>query len=160
MLKLNASFSKKIPVPGHEFSSQSYHVSLEVELPANLTPQDLQTKISETFALARESVEAEIHGGTHQDTAQVINTTPSQAPRQMPARNAPQNNSQQGKGGRNSNEPASNKQVAFLTTLLKRQNYDIAATCANYQVQSLYDLTRKQCSSLIDEIQNAGQQAA
>ena len=32
MLKLNASYSKKVPAEG-EYSSQSYHASIEVELP-------------------------------------------------------------------------------------------------------------------------------
>ena len=153
MLKLNASYSKKVPVPGQDYSSQNYHVSLEVELPAGMTTEQLQTKIRETFALARESVEAEIHGSSPHN--QVIDATPSpaqssQAPRQFPARNG-----QQGNGGRNPDEPASNKQVAFLTDLLKKKGFEIGATAANFQVQSLYDLTRKQCSNLIDEIQDA-----
>ena len=33
MLKLNSSYSKKVPVEGQDFSSQSYHASVEVELP-------------------------------------------------------------------------------------------------------------------------------
>ena len=32
MLKLNASYSKKVPADG-EYTSQSYHASIEVELP-------------------------------------------------------------------------------------------------------------------------------
>ena len=32
MLKLNASYSKKVPAEG-EYTSQSYHASIEVELP-------------------------------------------------------------------------------------------------------------------------------
>ena len=35
MLKLNASYSKKVPA-GEEYSSQSYHASVEVELPDGL----------------------------------------------------------------------------------------------------------------------------
>ena len=41
MLKLNASYSKKIPAEG-EYSSQSYHVSIEVELPDSLNQNQLQ----------------------------------------------------------------------------------------------------------------------
>ena len=41
MLKLNASYSKKVPVEG-DYTSQSYHASIEVELPDGLSadPQD------------------------------------------------------------------------------------------------------------------------
>ena len=61
MLKLNASDSKKVPADT-EYSSQSYHASVEVELPDGLTPDQLNAKIHETFALVRDSVESELHG--------------------------------------------------------------------------------------------------
>ena len=61
MLKHNASYSKKVPAEG-EFSSQSYHASIEVELPDGLTQDQLNSKIHETFAMVRNSVESELHG--------------------------------------------------------------------------------------------------
>ena len=61
MLKLNASYSKKVPADT-EYSSQSYHASVEVELPDGLSHDELNTKIHETFALVRDSVESELHG--------------------------------------------------------------------------------------------------
>ena len=70
MLKLNASYSKKVPADT-EYSSQSYHASVEVELPDGLTPEQLNSKIHETFALVRDSVEAELHGNTAPQPAQV-----------------------------------------------------------------------------------------
>ena len=63
MLKLNASYSKKVPA-GEEYSSQSYHASVEVELPDGLSPDQLQNRINETFDLVRNSVEAELHGNS------------------------------------------------------------------------------------------------
>ena len=38
MLKLNASYSKKVPADG-EYTSQSYHASIEVELPDGLSAE-------------------------------------------------------------------------------------------------------------------------
>ena len=61
MLKLNASYSKKVPADG-EYTSQSYHASIEVELPAGLSSEQLNGKIHETFEMVRNSVEAELHG--------------------------------------------------------------------------------------------------
>ena len=55
MLKLNASYSKKVPA-GEEYSSQSYHASVEVELPDGLSPDQLQIRIHETFDLVREPI--------------------------------------------------------------------------------------------------------
>ena len=62
MLKLNASYSKKVPAET-EYSSQSYHASIEVEIPDGLTAEQLQNRIHETFDLVRNSVETELHGG-------------------------------------------------------------------------------------------------
>ena len=63
MLKLNASYAKKVPTE-EEYSSQSYHASIEVELPDGLSGEALQERIHATFNLVRNSVEAELHGKT------------------------------------------------------------------------------------------------
>ena len=65
MLKLNASYSKKVPAEG-DYSSQSYHASIECELPDGLNANQLQERIHDTFELVRQSVEAELHGGNRQ----------------------------------------------------------------------------------------------
>ena len=46
MLKLNASYSKKIPADT-EYSSQSYHASVEVELPDGNTPDERFSDLKE-----------------------------------------------------------------------------------------------------------------
>ena len=43
MLKLNASYSKKVPAE-EEYSSQSFHASVEVGLPDGLTQDQLQVR--------------------------------------------------------------------------------------------------------------------
>ena len=81
MLKLNASYSKKVPAEG-EYSSQSYHASIEVELPDGLSQDQLNSKIHETFAMVRDSVEAELHENASGKQAQ--------NPVQEASQNAPQ----------------------------------------------------------------------
>ena len=61
MLKLNASYSKKVPADG-EYTSHSYHASIEVELPDGLSSEQLNGKIHETFEMVRNSEETELHG--------------------------------------------------------------------------------------------------
>ena len=61
MLKLNASFSKKVPAE-QEYSSKGYSATIEVELPDGLTQKQLEARISDTFELVRDSVEKEIGG--------------------------------------------------------------------------------------------------
>jgi len=48
MIKLNASVAKKVPAE-QEYSSKSYMASIEVELPSNLTPEELKVEIHKTY---------------------------------------------------------------------------------------------------------------
>ena len=131
MLKLNASYSKKVPAEG-EYSSQSYHASIEVELPDGLTQDQLQSRIHETFAMVRESVEAELHGNTvnQQGGNGAVNTV---------------NNGQQG------STPASPKQINYLLTLASRRGITPAQIAIQNNVADINQLSKKQCSALIEQ---------
>ena len=80
MLKLNAAYSKKVPAEG-EYTSQSYHCQIEIELPDGISEQELKEKAHNVFDFVRNSVEAELH-----------NNAPAQQPiQQMMPPPAPQN---------------------------------------------------------------------
>jgi hypothetical protein len=135
MLKLSTSFSKKVPVPGQEFSSQSYHAAVELELSDALQPAEVQERIRQTFALVRQSVETEING------------KPATQPAAQPAQPAPT-----GKPV----EKASNKQVKFILDLASRQKLSLSQLNADVQQQfgvaDIYALDRKQASALVDAL--------
>ena len=141
MLKLNASYSKKIPAES-DYSSQSYHASIEVELPDGLTPNQLQEKIHETFDLVRNSVESELHGNTS------VNS------RENTPQNGPKNDRQGYPSGnaKNADVPASPKQIKFLLDLARTNGVTPEQVKARYRVNSLEELTRTQCSKAIDEL--------
>ena len=65
MLKLNAAYSKKVPADG-EYTSQSYHCSIEAELPDGLTPEQLNERVHNVFEFVRASVETELQVGLPQ----------------------------------------------------------------------------------------------
>lgn len=130
MLKLNASYSKKIPAEG-EYTSQSYHASVEVELPDGLTQDQLQSRIHETFEMVRNSVEAELHGNT-------VN---------QQGGNAPQNPHNQPVQG---STPASPKQINYLLSLAGRRGITPAQIAAQHGVTSVEQLTKSQCSEIIN----------
>lgn len=134
MLKLNASYSKKVPAQG-EYSSQSYHVSLEIELPSDLSTDEVQNKIAETFELCRDAVENELK--PNDDVKHATHTTPT---KKKPEEDEP---------------TASSKQVSYLNLLAKRNKIDIASLLKKHSVNNVYHLTRKQCATLIDELQAA-----
>ncbi len=151
MLKLNASYSKKIPAQS-EYSSQSYHASVEVELPDGLTTEQLNAKIHETFALVRDSVETELHGNTVQQSAPIPQTSNAQ-PQPGLYENQPQNASKPiygKKNGTTSDAPASPKQIKFLLDLARQNGYTIEQLKARFNVSQIEALSRTQCSRAID----------
>jgi len=135
MLKAVVSYSKKIPVPDSEFSSQGYSLSLETEIPES-DPGAIQTRLHQTFDLVKATVEDELANG-HK---------PEAKPQE---RNAPQ-------GNRGTTDKASNKQVKFITDLATQRGVSLSDLTADvrkrYGVDGIYDLTRKQASTLLDEL--------
>ena len=139
MLKLNASYSKKVPAEG-EYSSQSYHASIEVELPDGLSQPELQSRIHATFDLVRNSVEAELG-------------------EKMPRKTGgfqPPNRPFSGSSGDRSQEaldahPASPKQLTSLLDLARQRGVAQQQLAGRFQLADVRGLTRRQCSELIKE---------
>ena len=145
MLTLNASYSKKVPA-NTEYSSQSYHASVEVELPDGLTPEQLNAKIRETFALVRDSVEVELH--SEPTNTQNSNVPPLPIPPAQPQQNKPAYS----RNGKASDTPASPKQIKFLLDLARQNGYTAEQLKARFNVPALESLTKTQCSRAIDEL--------
>ena len=131
MLKLNASYSKKVPAEG-EYTSQSYHASIEVELPDGLSSEQLNGKIHETFEMVRNSVEAELHGN--------------------PPVSAPVNGVQntQNRHGQPT-PPASPKQIKFMLDLARTKGITPQQIALQHNVSNVDQLSKKQCSALIEQ---------
>ena len=134
MLKLNASYSKKVPADG-EYTSQSYHASIEVELPDGLNQNQLQSRIHETFEMVRNSVEAELHGNGNRQI------------RESMPQNVPQN---VGNPPVQHDIPASPKQIKFLIDLARNKGVTPAQIAAQHGVATVEQLTRSQCSNIIN----------
>ena len=139
MLKLSASYSKKVPT-SEQFSSQSYHCSVEVELSDAATPAQLQAKIHDTFALVRDAVESELHG-------------------KPAAKPEPAAQSAKPEVTKPDTAKASNKQVKFILDLAKGKGLTLSALNARVQdrfkVETVYDLARRDASRFVDELKAA-----
>jgi len=149
MLKLNASFSKKVPAET-EFSSKSFHASLEVELSDAITPEGIKAKIHETFELVRASVESEIN------SVPVQPRQPEPVNHQAPAQSRPFRG-----GSPNSDAPASDKQFKLLFDLGNRSGVRINDLARErFNVGGYAQLNKGQCSQLIDELVRLSDKAA
>ena len=149
MLKLNASYSKKVPAEG-EYSSQSYHASIEVELPDGLTPDQLNDKIHETFEMVRESVEAELHESRPANAEGSAPRNQQNPPRQG-YRSGASNYGNKNKGQNQEDAAASPKQIKYLLDLARTHNVTPQQILTRFKVNALEELSRIQCSMAIDE---------
>ncbi len=144
MLKLNASYSKKVPAEA-EYSSQSYHATIEIELPDGLTQDQLNAKIHETFALVRDSVESELHGNVQQSSLSA----------QSPNVPSHQNASNPAYSKKPHESSASPKQIKYLVDLASQFGMTPEDLKEKYNVSALENLTKAQCSRAIDELRKA-----
>lgn len=147
MLKLNASYSKKVPVPDQKYSSQSFMACIEVELPSNATQQELDDRVKSTFDLVRNSVERQIEmngvqPASDQSTARSRGTQP--------------NNSTRPNG--TGDAPCTNAQAQFLINLTGSLNAANALANELYGCESVYSLTKKLASDAIQTAQERQKQ--
>jgi hypothetical protein len=147
MIKLNTSYQKKLPIEGQQFSSESFHASVEIELSDSLTPDQIQEKIHSTADYLRQAVDAEL-GQTRQ---------PQRETSQRSAFTPRQGNRQQERPAEGSTRKASNKQIKYLSDLAGEQQVTIqdlnAEILERYGVAGLYDLNAAQASEMIDSLQ-------
>ena len=149
MLKLNASFNKKVPAE-QDYSSKGYSASIELEIPDGLSQEQLRDKIHSTFEMVRASVEAEIDGTANIPPIQLEPVKPTQqvVVAQKQQRFEPQSNNQP------SNDQASPKQVKYLTDIARKLNVSLVGYLQNFGCNEPSQLSRQDCSTLIKNIQN------
>ena len=156
MLKLNASFSKKVPAE-EEYSSKSYHASIECELPDGLTENQLKDKIHDTFELVRASVEAEI-GCVPSNGSESRQPNGSSNRQQDGHIRYPQN--KRGSDKKQDNPPASTRQLNYLLDLAHSMGMKPKEIMERAGVDDLSSLSKTECSRLIDELNGKSKAAA
>ncbi len=146
MLKLTASYSKKVPVQGQDYSSQSYHASVEVEIPDGLTQQQLDARIHDTFEMVRGSVETELN-------------TQSRPVQRFEEPAGERHSPRTAEGGRTP-QKASGKQIGYLRDIATRrgltsQQLDAEAN-RMFGAADIGSLTRQEASQMIDSLNTSG----
>ncbi len=68
MIKIHANVSKKVPVPGVQFSSQSFMAGIEIEVSDGATAEQIQGRIKEVYGLLENTIDAEIAAQGASDT--------------------------------------------------------------------------------------------
>ena len=167
MIRIHASLSKKIPMPGIEFSSQQFGASLEVELSDADKADVIQTKIQSLYLMLSKAVDDQIgatgfHTGPDPDNGQDaptphINRLPARGQSQahVQSRTPAQNGNGNGNGKplvRRGPAKATAAQVRAIHAIAKAGKIDLVDFLANYNVITPEDLHVKDASRLIDEL--------
>lgn len=157
MLKLKASFAKKVPAET-EYSSQSYHCEVECEVPDGLTAQQLNDKVHNVYQFVRNAVENEL-SGTNRNVPQQfqqIQQQPVQPAMPVQQNRVNYNQTQPQSSDRKSHgRPASSKQLNYLLSLAQRAGWTIQQILQKCHVASVEQIPSRLCSQLIEEFSGA-----
>ena len=66
MIKLTGNVSRKVPIPGTEYSSQSFSAGMEIEVGNDSSLNEIQKKFKEMYAVLENAVQAQlVSNGVH-----------------------------------------------------------------------------------------------
>lgn len=150
MLTLKSQFSKKVPIPGQDYSSKGYSAEISIEIPDGLSQEQLQERIHNTFALVEASVEAELQNQTTAIPAASASNEATPFTGTSASRDA----------NVKKFEAASPKQLKYIMDLVRDSRYDATSYLQSHGIKNLYELSRVQCSQLIDLIKEQQGKAA
>lgn len=76
MIKLHATVSKKVPIPGLNYSSRSYSAGIELEVADAASREQLEHRIREVYQLLERTVDAEIQAADAVEVRPPVNRLP------------------------------------------------------------------------------------
>lgn len=145
-ITITANLSKKVPVPGIDWSSQQAAISISSEV-SDLT--HIAAESQRLFRIAEQAVDAQLAGGSAAaPVAASVQQAASPAPRQSPAQRPAA--SQPYRGQRREPSPISAAQARYLSQLGERSPAALAEALAQHGVTSTDALTARAASQIID----------
>jgi len=142
-IRIEAQLSKKIPIPGSEFSSQQASIAISAEV---TDPAHVVQEAQRLYSLAVQAVDQQLGIVAAQSTpiprshAQQTIPRPSQASQPFP-------NTQ-----RRGPAPITDSQLKYLNRLISQGNHSLSAILHDFQIGSLGDLTCKDGADLISRL--------
>ena len=141
-ITIQAQLSKKIPITGTDFSSQSASITISAEVtdPASVIPE-----AQRLYRLAEQAVDAQLRLMPSRLAKPAIATqpaTPNAHNRPAPPRNQP----------RRGPAPVTESQLRFLDRLITQTGSSLDAILHQHHVAGLQELSCKDAAALIDEL--------
>ena len=159
MIKISANISKKVPIPGTDYSSQQFGAALEIELSDSDKPDAIRARIHDLYGLLAGAIDEQISGAIRGNgTAAVIQSTDRLTATSGSANTGYRN-------GRNGNRPAAGSSNGRKTTateaqcraifaICKSMNLDMTTILADYNVADSSQLSVKAASQVIDDLKS------
>jgi hypothetical protein len=175
MVKLSGSISRKVPIAGIEFSSQSFSAGMEVEVSDGESSEVLKDRLRNLYALLGDAIDEQITAATHASAGNnggngsqpmppnnwrrstpAPQAPPPQAPPPAPAARSGYASNRAGRGngngGNGKRTGASEAQCRAIFAISKNLNLDLAAVLADFNVTDASQLSVRDASKLIDEL--------
>jgi hypothetical protein len=168
-IKLSGSVSRKVPIPGLEYSSQSFGASLEVEI-NSADPAEVQAQLAQLYSSLNQGIDEQVSAASQLPSPARSNAvsstiaTRSQPVQQSRAAAVPAANGYT--NGRNRVAASSNgngngrkitcteAQAKCIYAICKAQGIEMADVLADYNVADVHDLHVKDASRLIDDLKS------
>jgi hypothetical protein len=149
MIKISANLSKKVPLPGIDYSSQQFGAAMEIEISDTDRPDAIKQRIQEVYALLSQTVDEQI------TTSTAIARSQLPPPRQQNTASTPQNGRRY-QNGRSNGRPvmATEAQQRALFAIAKQMNLDLNPILASYNATDASQLTVRDASALIDDLKS------
>lgn len=149
-ITISTSISKKVPIPGTDFSSRQASIMITAEV-ADLSK--VAAEAQRLYDLAVRSVDEQLGISPPASTLPPVETSTPAAPSRAsapPRTSAPYPR----QGARRPPAPATDSQLRFLDRLITQTGTSADAICSAHQVGALADLSCKEAAGVIDELKS------
>ena len=151
-IKLSGSVSRKVPIKGVEYSSQSFGASMEIEI-NSADASEVQAQLVQLYASLNAGIDAQI---TAAGQSVAVQTQPTPLP--PPARNGVSSTNRIASvangNGNASKTGCTEAQAKCLYAISKAKGIDLKNALADFNVSDARDLSVRDASLLIDKIKN------
>jgi hypothetical protein len=148
-IRIETQVSKKIPIPGADFSSRQASITISAEVSDLACIADQARAL---YAQAEAAVDVQL-GISAQQPTQVAPVTPNRTVATAAPKPAPSPQPYRAQS-RRSPAPVSEAQLRYLEKLITSTHASLEAILQQYQIGALRDLSSKAASGLIEELRS------
>jgi hypothetical protein len=161
MIKICANLSKKVPLPGIDYSSQQYGAAMEIEVSDADQPEIIQQRIRELYLLLSNTIDEQLSGAPQKPIPALPAPARQQAVQSPPPvqQRAPYTNGHNRIAAPSTNGNGNGRRITCteaqakcIYAICKAQGLDMVSVLADYNVSDARDLHVKDASRLIDDL--------